>query len=401
MTIGQFTIEHPFCKANKWKFGLMILLFQLLIIGCREPFSPDILPQDLQVLVVEGYLDTNGFPSVLKLSYTKSLESDEGTGLNFPGAEVYLKSESGVEFPLSYLGNGEYEFTYDIPENDQYTLHILTNDEKSYSTEKLIPIITPEIEELGFEKDEEGVEIFIMTKGGQAAEYFMWNYDETYSFRPKIPTFFKYDPASKDIVYLEEFERTDICYRGGSNEELISETSVKFQEGAVFRKTLKKILNGDERLGMRYSVLVTQRAISKEAADFWTILNKNSTELGSIFSPLPSQMPTNLKEDGNPNAPVIGFVSIGVLRQRRLFISLREILPWHRDELPAYYLCEVENDTIPISEYEEAFGSGEFVPATPIAIPGIPYIVGYRGTERRCADCRLRGTNVKPDYWVD
>lgn len=379
----------------------MILLFQLLLIGCREPFSPDIAPQDLKVLVVEGYLDTDGLPSVLKLSYTKSLESDEGAGINFPGAEVFLKSESGAKYPLSNLGNGEYEFAYDIPEDEQYTLHILTNDEKSYSSEMLSPIVTPEIEELGFVKDEEGVEIFIRTKGGETAEYFMWDYEETYSFRPDIPTFFKYDPASKDIVYLEDFERTDICYRGGTNEELISETSTRFQEGAVFRKTIKKILYGDESLGIRYSVLVSQRAISKQAAEFWTILNKNSTELGSIFSPLPSQIPTNLKEDGNPNAPVIGFVSIGVLRQKRLFISLREILPWTIYDLPAYYQCELSNDTIPISAYEEVFGSGEFVPATPISIPGIPYVVGYQGTERRCADCTLRGTNVKPDFWVD
>ncbi len=369
------------------------------IAGCREPYDPEILSKDLKVLVVEGYLDTEGLPSVLRLSFTKNLEGDGGDG--FPEAEVYLKADSGAEFPLTDIGNGEFEFAEDIPEEMKYTLHIVTDEGKTYVSEKLSPIITPEIAELGFEKDEEGVEIFIRTKGGQNAEYFMWDYEETYSFRSAVPTYFKYDAASKDIVYLEENERTDICYRGGSNEELISESSIRFQEDVVFRKKLIEIFNGDERLSRKYSVLVSQRAISKDAEEFWRILNKNSTELGSIFSPLPSVMPSNLRQEGNPDAPVIGYVSMGIIRQQRLFISLREVMPWHVADIPEYFQCQVSNDTIPISAYEEFFGSGNFVPATPISIPGIPYVVGYQGTERRCADCTLRGTNVKPDFWDD
>ncbi|MCE7056372.1 DUF4249 domain-containing protein [Algoriphagus sp. AGSA1] len=383
-------------RAGQLCFFVVALSF---IIGCREPYSPEILPKDVKVLVVEGYLDTEGLPSILRLSFTKNLDAEVDEG--FPEAEVYLKADSGAEFPLTDIGNGEFEFAQDIPEEMQYTLHIVTEEGKTYTSEKLSPILTPEIAELGFEKDEEGVEIFIRTKGGQNAEYFMWDYEEIYSFRPAVPTYFKYDAASKDIVYLEENERTDICYREGTNEELISETSIRFQEDVVFRKKLIKIFNGDERLSMKYSVLVSQRAISKDAEEFWRILNKNSTELGSIFSPLPSIMPSNLRQEGNPDAPVIGYVSMGIIRQQRLFISLREVMPWQVADIPEYFQCQVSDDTIPISAYEEFFGSGDFVPATPISVPGVPYIVGYQGTERRCADCTLRGTNVKPDFWDD
>ncbi|WP_439488085.1 hypothetical protein [Algoriphagus sp.] len=96
-----------------------------------------------------------------------------------------------------------------------------------------------------------------------------------------------------------------------------------------------------------------------------------------------------------------GNQAMKALRQQRLFISLHDVIPWQVADIPEYFQCQVLNDTIPISAYEEFFGSGNFVPATPISIPGIPYVVGYQGTERRCADCTLRGTNVKPDFWDD
>ncbi|REG94396.1 DUF4249 domain-containing protein [Algoriphagus antarcticus] len=378
-----------------------IIFFCILFItGCREPFNPEIEPADLSVLVVEGYLDTDGLPSRLKLSYTRNIQTDDSFSPSYPGAVVYLMSESGEEFPLADLGNGEFEFAYDIAEEDKYRLYISTNDGKSYTSELLKPILTPEIIDVGFVKNELGAEIYLTTKGDENADDFLWTYEETYAFRPKISSTYRYDTEREEVVIRGVDERTSLCYRGGVSADLILETSSRFEDQFVFRQSITQILQNDERLSLRYSILISQKALDKKASEFWEILRKNTNDLGSIFSPLPSNIGGNVNNDQNPDAPVVGYVSLGTVKQRRLFVDAREVIPW-RAEVPAYFSCFIEPDTVLMEKYSQLFASGSFVPVVPIIPEGTFNPIGYQGAARRCTDCTLRGTNVKPDFWED
>ncbi|MEB2784911.1 DUF4249 domain-containing protein [Algoriphagus persicinus] len=380
---------------------VLIIFFCILFIsGCREPFNPEIEPADLSVLVVEGYLDTEGLPSKLQLSYTRNIQTDDSFAPSFPSAVVYLRSETGAEYPLTDLGSGAFEFAYDIPEDQNYRLYISTNDGKSYTSELIKPILTPEIIDVGYVKNELGVEVFLTTKGDENADDFLWTFEETYAFRPKIPSSFKYDAEQQDVVIRSPDERTDMCYRGDVSADLILETSSRFEDQFVFRQSITQILQDDERLSVRYSILISQKALDKKASEFWEILRKNTNDIGSIFSPLPSNIGGNIINDQNPDAPVVGYVSLGTVRQRRLFIGVREVLPWRAIE-PAYYSCFVEPDTVLIANYGQSFGSGGFIPVVPIIPEGAYSPIGYQGAIRRCSDCTLRGTNVKPDFWED
>ncbi|RAI85771.1 DUF4249 domain-containing protein [Algoriphagus yeomjeoni] len=382
---------------------LVLLIFSciLLLSGCREPFNPEIEPADLSVLVVEGYLDTEGLPSKLKLSYTQNIQTTDSFVPSYPSAQVFLRSESGEQYPLTDLGSGEFEFANDIPENQDYRLYISTNDGRSYTSDLLRPILTPEIIDVGFVQNELGVEVYLTTKGDENADDFLWTFEETYAFRPKFPSYYKFDPETADIVFRGQDERTDLCYRGSVSSDLILETSSRFEDQFVFRQSITQILENDERLGLKYSILISQKALDKKASEFWEILRKNSDDIGSIFSPLPSNIGGNINNDQNPDAPVVGFVSLGTIRQKRLFISVQEVAPWIVFE-PAYGGCFVEPDTIPKTEYAQSFASGSFVPVFPIFSEFNELEpIGYQGSPRPCSDCTLRGTNVKPDFWQD
>tara|TARA_R110002020_G_scaffold343323_8_gene557711 strand:+ start:135 stop:1289 length:1155 start_codon:yes stop_codon:yes gene_type:complete len=372
----------------------------ILFTGCREPFNPDIEPADLTVLVVEGYLDTEGLPSILKLGYTRNIQTDNSFSPGFPNAVVSLRSESGSEYPLTDLGAGEFEFAYDIPEEENYRLYISTDDGKSYTSELLKPILTPDIIDVGFEKNEKGAEIYLTTKGNENADNFLWTYEEMYAFRPKIPTSYKYDPELGDVVTRGTDERTNLCYRGGVSADLILETSSRFKDQFVFRQSITQILQNDERLSVRYSILISQKALDKDASDFWEILRKNTNDLGSIFSPLPSNISGNIKNDQDPDAPVVGYVSLGTVKQRRLFVGVSDVIPWRADQ-SEYYDCFIEQDTVLVDKYAQSFGGGNFVPVVPIIPDGAFNPIGFQGALRRCTDCTLRGTNVKPDFWED
>jgi len=379
---------------------VLILLCVALVSGCREPFEPDIKAADLTVLVVEGYLDTEGLPSQLKLSYTRNIQLDDFSLPSYPSAEVYLESASGMDYPLTDLGGGVYEFAYDIPENDDYTLRIIANDGKTYTSELIKPILTPEIIDVGFEKNENGVEVYLTTKGDQNADDFLWTYEETYAFRPKISSSYRYDSEQEDVVIRSLDERTNLCYRGEVSSDLILETSSRFEDQFVFRQSITQIPQNDERLSVRYSILISQKALDKKASEFWEILRKNTNDLGSIFSPLPSNIRGNIKNDQDPTLPVVGYVSLGTVKQERYFIDVSEVVPW-RAEVPEYYGCYIEPDTVLMEKYGQAFASGSFVPVVPIIPEGAFNPIGFQGAERRCTDCTLRGTNVKPDFWED
>ncbi|WPR73951.1 DUF4249 domain-containing protein [Algoriphagus sp. NG3] len=378
----------------------LVCIFLLWISACREPFDPDLRQSDLSVLIIEGYLDTEGLPSILKLSYSRNVNTEEDHTPSYPGAIVHLKSESGVTYSLTDLGFGEFEFAHDIPEDEFYRLYISTNDGKSYTSDLLKPILTPDIIDVGIEKNDLGAEIYLTTRGDDNADDFLWTFEEMYAFRPKLLSYFKYDPEVNDIVNRSLDERTDLCYRGTVSSDLILETSSRFEDQFVFRQSITHIKQGDERLSVRYSILISQKALDSKASEFWETLRRNTDDIGTIFSPLPSNIGGNFKNDQDPSVPVVGFVSLGTVKQRRLFVDVREVSPWIPD-VPDYYNCFVEPDTVRRLDYGASFGGGGFVPVNPIFPENGTAPIGYQGAVRRCTDCTLRGTTVKPDFWED
>ncbi|MFC3417097.1 DUF4249 domain-containing protein [Algoriphagus hitonicola] len=383
-------------KRILFLYGLIFLAFG----ACREPFEPEIDSVDLNVLVVEGYLDSDGSPSLISLSYTRPIQDDSPQLVPVGGATVYLENSASDRFPLEDLGGGSYQFEQDINEQDSYRLRIILSNGTSYTSDELTPIITPDIVDVGFERNEDGVEIFLTTKGDENADDFLWMYEETWAFRPPFPSQVKYDTASKQVILREPDERIDVCYKSERNSDLLLETSSRFEDQFVFRQAINQIDEGDERLSLRYSVLISQMALSKEDAEFWEILKKNTDDLGSIFSPLPSNIRGNIRQDQNPDAPVIGQVSLGKIRQKRLFIDLREVVPW-RAEVPEYFGCIQEPDTVLVKDYDDYFRTGRNMPTLPIFVGNGFEPIGYRYATASCVDCTRRGTNVKPEFWED
>ncbi|GAB3219098.1 DUF4249 domain-containing protein [Algoriphagus aestuariicola] len=379
--------------------GIVFLFLVLSLFACKEPFEPELSEANLRVLTVEGYLDTEGKPSELYLGYTRRIYGDNLGPGSTPavGAEVFLESSEGNRYPLVDVGDGFYQFAQDIEEEGSYRLKILLEGE-GYTSESLHPLISTPIEDIGFEKDERGVEVYITTKGSGTVEDFLWTFTETYAFSPKFVSPYIYRPETGEVDTRRPEETIYLCFRTLNSSDLILETSSNFDEGVIFKKPITRIIPGDERLSTRYSILVSQMALSPEAAEFWETMRKNTDDIGTIFSPMPSNITGNVSKDLDPSAPVIGFVSLGVIQERRMFIGVQEVSPWVNN-LEAYYDCELDADTVSASGFEERFGTGVKFPAMAVFVESS--IIGYRSALRRCVDCTLRGSNVKPDFWED
>ncbi|WP_166669839.1 DUF4249 domain-containing protein [Algoriphagus zhangzhouensis] len=384
---------------SKKVIGIACFLI-ISLLGCREEFEPKISGSDSRILVVEGYLDTDGVSSLLSLSYTQSLQSDIQDFPKVLGATVYLEASSGERFYLSEAGGGDYRFEQDISEEDTFVLKIFLPEGESYSSRELKPLNSTDIIEVDYEKNEDGVEIFITTQGDENTDDFLWTYEETWAFKPPFPSNFKYDQELKDVVERTESEKYDLCYRSEANSALILQSSSNFEDQLVFRQPILQINHGDERLSERYSILITQKALAPDATEFWENLRENTDDLGTIFSPLPSQIQGNMVHDQNPEIPVIGQVGLGKVSQKRLFIDILEVYPW-QPEVDDYFGCSLGADTVFVINYEAEFRFGNKVPTYPIYTVNGLVPIGYLYSEERCVDCTLRGSNVAPEFWED
>jgi hypothetical protein len=376
--------------------GLVFVLLATLL-GCRTPYEPEVPATELRVLVVEGYLDTEGLKSELKLSRTAPLGASSAF-IPELRAKVLLKSASGQVFPLTETGLGTYIFERNIDEKQSYLLEIELSSGERYVSEGLQPIVTPEIIDAGFKRDEEGVEVFVSTQGNANADDFLWTFEETWIFRPRIRTTYIYVPEIKNVRDQKQSEQTSLCFKTEPSPGILLETSSRFKDQVVFQKTITEIPTGDERIMERYSILVSQKGLASKDVPFWEILKKNTEDIGSIFSPLPSLIGGNIKSLDAAKSPVIGQVSLGVIRQKRIYINQVQVSPWNYLD-PKFNDCVIGEEVVLAKDYQTIFGNGAVVPARPFMVG--TSIVGYYPSSRRCTDCSLYASKLKPSFWID
>ncbi|OOG78450.1 hypothetical protein B0E43_01790 [Algoriphagus sp. A40] len=384
-----------FSRSRASFFSLAILV--VLFFSCRTPFDPEIPQTASQILVVEGYLDMQGTLSELKISRMSGLDSSQSPSPE-TAALIYLESSVGTKYYLEEDSEGRYLFQYNLGFDDTYRLFIELQDGERYQSAPLTPIQTPEIIDVGFLRDEEGVEIFLTTQGNENADDFLWGFVETWAYRPRIGTSYIYDASIGNVRDRFSDEQISICYKSASSPDILLETSSRFQDQVVFRQTITEIPENDERIMDRYSILISQMAIDEEASKFWEILKKNSNDIGSIFSPLPSLIRGNISHIDDPAIPVVGQVSLGVIRQKRLFVDLQDVTPWNFVD-PQFNDCIVSAEAVYQVDYQRIFGSGDIVPVVPIMERTT--IVAFYPTYRRCADCSLYASPILPDFWEE
>ena len=376
--------------------GLVFVVLATLL-GCRTPYEPEVPATELRVLVVEGYLDTEGLKSELKLSRTAPLGASSAF-IPELRAKVVLKSASGQVFPLTETGLGTYIFERNIDEKQSYLLEIELSSGERYVSENLQPIVTPEIIDAGFKRDEEGVEVFVSTQGNANADDFLWTFEETWVFRPRIRTAYIYVPEIKNVRDQKQAEQTSLCFKTEPSPGILLETSSRFKDQVVFQKTITEIPTDDERIMERYSILVSQKGLASKDVPFWEILKKNTEDIGSIFSPLPSLIGGNIKSLDAAKNPVIGQVSLGVIRQKRIYINQVQVSPWNYLD-PKFNDCVIGEEVVLAKDYQVIFGNGAVVPARPL-MAGTA-IIGYYPSTKRCTDCSLYASKLKPSFWVD
>ncbi|MFD0940181.1 DUF4249 domain-containing protein [Pedobacter boryungensis] len=387
-------------KAYKYTY---LILLTFIVMSCKQSFKPEVTTINSNLLVVEGMINAGADSTIIKLSRTVII-ANKNTAKPEIGATVVVESDANEKYPLIEELPGKYaKLALNLNSNKKYRLSIKTKGGVSYLSDFVEAKITPPIDSVSWAAKNDGVQLYANTHDAtNNTRYYRWEYVETWLFHAEYES--RYISDGKKILDRDmNTQNIYTCWQSYKSSSIILGSSSKLENDVMYLSPLTFIPSTSEKIEEKYSILVKQYALTKEAFGFWEKLKKNTESLGSIFDAQPSQLTGNIHNVNDPAEPVIGYISVGTTQQKRIFIP--------KDKLPKWttiypYECTTPTDTVWVTEPKTGskledmlFHSFILVPLDPLYAKNGTTIIGHYGTTKQCGDCTIRGTNKKPDFW--
>jgi Domain of unknown function (DUF4249) len=389
----------------------LYLAMPAILISCKKPYLPPVISASSSYLVVEGTVNSGTDSTIIKLSQTVNL-SNAGTTNPLQKATVTVESDQNNSYALTETNNGKYvSGGLNLNSAQKYRLRIKTADNKVYLSDFVAVLNSPPIDSINFAIEGNGLNIYSNTHDPKNnTHYYRWDYQETWMIHSNYDSFF----VSDGHTIVGRTNEIYTCWATDASSTIVLGSSAKLINDVIVNNPITSIASSSEKLGVEYSILVRQYALSADAFKFWTNLKKNTEQLGSIFDGEPSSINGNIHSVTNATEPVIGYLSVGGTSNQRIFIRNQQLPAWVSDK--AYPNCQLDtflykyvSPTAPldtINQVNKAFNflngadspSNPLIPVGAIGRPGGPPI-GYSGSARECVDCTLRGTNKQPIFW--
>ena len=391
-------------------------LLLLTLLCCKKPYDPPAIKSNGSYLVVEGVINSGADSATIKLSRTVGLSTANASNPVLH-AVVAVESDQGAVFPLPETTNGNYVSAgLNLDNSRKYRLSIKTPDNEQYYSDYVAVLNAPPIDSVYFTAVNNGINIYSNAHDPtNAVKYYRWDYRETWLFHSNYESGY----ASNGDTVIERNLATDEIYQcwGNDTSNVIGlGSTANLSKSVISNNPITFVASTSEKLGSEYSIIVRQYALTGDAYTFWKNLKKNTEQLGGIFDAQPSQINGNIHSASNPAEPVIGYISVGSISSKRIFIKNQQLPAW----VPAnpYPNCAIDSillsylppgSTVPINQENEYFNYkrsiGKYtllIPVAPITayspITGLIWL-GHTGALPECVDCTLRGTNKQPAFW--
>lgn len=306
-----------------------ICLFTFLLLtlaGCIEEYEADIPEEDSNLLVVEGAI-CSGSVNRFVLSRTQPLNSSFSQSRSprlVTGATVSVRGNDGAEYRMQEVGGYYTSQIGDLAPDVAYYLHIETDGEV-YESVPQKPLRTEKIAEVTVVQDTPESNLDVLVTPADPFEpdqpiYYSWTYDETWEVHPEYTTILYYDTEKREPVKKYDMfpERG---WKDVASSSILVGASQNYAGQHIRRLKLFDIDRGSARMFYRYSCLVHQRAISKAEYEYELARRQASLEMGGLFTPQPSALPTNIR-CLTSKKHVIGFVGCALNTSKyRIFLN--------------------------------------------------------------------------------
>jgi len=378
--------EPTFRKA------IFVVLSSLLIFfnGCVSEFIP-VVDEEEELLVVEGLVTDQLKSFTINLSKSLPLgKKSEARPLG--NCHVRISDDLGNAFELTEKSTGTYvtdstDFRGVIGRT--YTLEIALNryGNFDYRSAPVTMLPVPPIDSVYYEKIQIRDSLEVYPKGVDACRIYVDTHDPENQCK-----YYRWDFRETWVLLLLWPVENAKCWVSENSASINLKSTAAFTESVVKRQPVQYINNQTDRLSRQYSILVNQYSLSAEEFLFWEKLQNITDQTGGLYDIVPSSIPSNIQGIDNPNEKVLGYFSVSAVQSKRLFIpnefaGLVNLYPncptdtvwneYYPDDLPEVYW------TLALDQL--AFGN----------------LRRILTTDKGCADCTVRGTNKKPDFWID
>jgi Domain of unknown function (DUF4249) len=371
---------------------LFIIFTTLAWSACKERFDPKLAPGQTNYLVVDGFINGNGFTNIT-LSRTVPLK-DTAKIKRETNAQVMIVGEDNAVYSVREIGSGTYKSdSLVLKASQKYRLHIKTKSGGEYLSEYVAVKQTPRIDSINWKVENNGIQIYANTHDQlNNTRYYKWEYEETWEIHSAYLANVEFKNGMVVPRNTTEINNSFYCWSSQNSTSIILASTARLSNDVINLAPIVFIPVSSEKLSVRYSILVRPYALDQKSYDFYQRMKSNTESLGSIFDPLPSEFTGNITCVSNPSEKVIGFVTASTVDQKRFFIL--------RSEVPATYSsgCQTTYVLNKKEDIDASFGSGALAPYQ--ADPGgFAPAVGYYSSDPGCLECRLRGSSVKPSFW--
>lgn len=362
----------------------------VMAIACKETYTPPaITANNSKFLIVEGYINISNDSTIITLTHTRNLNSDSSIAYE-PGAAVAVESDDGAVFNLTEVNPGVYSIAaINGSTTAKYRLTIATRDGKQFSSDYVEYKHTPAIDTITWEQQADGVHIYVNTHDDAGlSKYYGWEFTETYEYHAPFDALFKVVNGS--IVPRPAEEQIFKCWRALPSTSILIASTSGLSGDVVYKKPIQFIPQSTEKLGVTYSILLRQHALTQQGYNYWQQVSKNTESLGTLFDPLPFQVQGNIHCTTDASETVIGYITASDVSTKRLFISKAQLGVWEYPPYP-YAIC----DTVHLNTSNTPF----YLSIGYIPIQNYDFFNVYAAPSQ-CGDCREKGgTTTKPDFW--
>jgi len=374
-----------------------IIFIFVFFVGCKEEFTLDLQNYN-PVIVINGYMTDDIGPYEVNISLSSAV--NQYKYIPYSGCSVFIMDDQGNEEMLYEVESGVYRTSelgmQGIPGNC-YSLYIETPEGNKYKSDfqKLSKAV--EIDsvyaKLNYELVEyypfelPGYQFYVNTpKSENENDYLLWRMEETYEYTANYHLYAIYNgQLNFDIREYDDYYR---CWMTQNVNYFYTATTEKLTEPRINKQPLHFVGTDSKRLQVKYSLLLKQYSINKNAYNYWKNIEKQYSEENFLVANQPYNIKGNIENVDDPNEIVFGYFTVGAVRQKRIFVDSPDV--------PFYYMfCSINED------YKEAYAM--------LAKRGNPhpfYIVRVGEVEgavaEGCIDCRKENSTInKPDFWTD
>jgi len=388
------------------KKSLYLLLLALTAFcagSCIYDFNPDLKGQ-AGYLVVEGDILIGDYTNIT-VRRSQSLQDDEAAPI-VSVSRAYVEGSDGTV----YGNGGPWGIdTRNASPSQEYRL-VLEIESRKYVSNWAPVMQTAAIDSVAWtiSSDSETMTVDV-SASGEGSRYYRWTVEQTWEYHAAFQASHYFVPANsvlKDVVVerdtvamFENGENIYWCWNSETVPDLMMASTVESSENRIIRHPLFEMDRYEQRCMYLYSMLLTQEGISEEAWRYYEAMRKNSTDVGGLFSPEPSEMRGNIYNADDLSELVLGYISVVAPQKQRVFIDMTNFGRMPRDAFdtePVY----VEKDNwrrryrdgwrVYALHTDQSPGTGRETEAD----------YEFDWLPARCVDClRQGGVKTRPDYW--